>query len=104
MKKHQYWIYIITNPQRTKLYIGVTNNLTRRLKEHFLNKGTYNSYAGKHYCYKLIYYEEFKYITEAIKREKQLKRWRREKKEFLINTINPYWNFLNYKFMDEIVK
>ena len=98
MKIHQYFIYITTNPKKTVLYIGVTNNLNRRLKEHFENGGSPNSFAGKHHCYNLIYFEEFKYINKAIEREKQLKRWNRKKKEWLIAMKNPDWLFLNKQF------
>lgn len=74
------------------LYIGITNNLQRRVYEHknHLNKG----FSKKYNCIKLIYYEEYKSVKEALAREKQLKNWRREKKEFLIKTINPTWNDL----------
>lgn len=71
------------------LYIGVTNNLERRVLEHKrkLNDGFTTKYA----CTRLLYYERFDFIDEAIKREKQLKRWRREKKELLIASMNPEW-------------
>jgi putative endonuclease len=88
-------VYIITNAQRTVLYAGVTNDLAQRLKEHYLNKGTPKSFAGKYYCYHLIYFEEFEFINDAISREKEIKGWIREKKIWLINTLNPTWKFLN---------
>jgi len=71
-KKHQYYIYIITNPERTVLYTGVTNDLSQRLIEHWVNKGQPKTFAGKYYCYNLIYYEEFRYINDAIAREKEI--------------------------------
>lgn len=92
---HNYFVYIITNPDKTVLYIGVTNDLKRRLFEHEENKGKTNTFAGKYYCYKLLYFEYFSDINHAIEREKQLKKWSRKKKEFLIGTKNPKWNFLN---------
>lgn len=98
MKQHNYYIYIVTNKKRTKVYVGVTNNLTRRLSEHEANQGKLGTYAGQYYCYNLVYYEHFKYIDKAIKREKQIKKWSRKKKDFLIGTINPEWEFLNEKF------
>jgi len=101
MKKHQYFIYIITNSRKTVLYIGVTNNISRRLKEHYENRGNLNSYAGKYYCYNLIYFEAFKYIRDAIAREKQLKKWSRKKKDWLIEMKNPEWLFLNNQFQKE---
>ena len=69
-KIHLYFIYIVTNPERTVLYIGVTNNLDSRLAEHFFSKGNLKTFAGKFYCYNLVYFEEFQYINDAIAREK----------------------------------
>jgi putative endonuclease len=73
MWNYNFYIYITTNPARTTLYIGVTNDLARRLHEHFENKGTIRSFAGKNYCYNLIYYEHFTHIEYAIDRETELK-------------------------------
>lgn len=61
-------------------FIGMTNNLGRRLEEHYANRGNSKTFAGKYYCYGLIYYEEFQYVTDAIAREKELKGWGRKKK------------------------
>ena len=69
-KQHHYYVYIVTNPERTVLYTGVTNNLSQRLTEHWANKGQPKTFAGKYYCYNLIYYEYFTYINNAIAREK----------------------------------
>lgn len=96
--KHLYFVYIVTNPERKVLYIGVTNNLEARLEEHFFNRGKPKTFAGKYYCYNLIYYEEFQYINDAIIREKELKGWSRVKKENLIRTKNPGWTFMNHSF------
>ena len=93
-----HFVYIVTNPGRTVLYIGVTNNLEARLIEHWSNKGSEKTFAGKYYCHNLIYFEKFQYINDAINRETQLKKWNREKKEALIATTNPKWVFLNEKF------
>lgn len=93
--KKQYAVYIVTNPNKTTLYIGVTNNLPARLFEHWENRGKTDTFAGKYFCHNLIYYEVYDDIRIAIKREKELKKWRREKKEALINTKNPEWKFLN---------
>ncbi len=91
-----YFTYITTNPGRTSLYIGMTNTMQRRLKEHFENRGNPKTFAGRYYCYKLIYYEYYKTAWEAIAREKELKKWNRKKKEALIEKVNPKWDFLNY--------
>ena len=95
MKNHNYFIYIITNPRKTTLYIGVTNDIERRLKEHYDNRGNVKTFAGRYYCYKLLYFERFQYINNAIAREKELKKWSRKKKEELINSVNPNWDFIN---------
>jgi putative endonuclease len=93
--KHQYCVYIVTNPERAVLYTGVTNNLSQRLIEHWLNRGNPATFAGKYYCYNLIYFEEFRYIYNAIAREKEIKGWGKEKKLILISTKNPDCFFLN---------
>jgi putative endonuclease len=98
MKDHTYYVYLVTNPSRTTLYLGVTNNLAARLYEHYSNRGNEYTWAGKHYCYNLVYYEVFQYIDKAIDREKQIKRWSRKKKNDLINRVNPSWKFLNDEF------
>ncbi len=97
MKPHEYYIYILTNQNKTVLYIGVTNNLSRRLKEHF--EGKVPGFTQQYRCRYLIYYELFQFIDQAIAREKELKAWRREKKEMLINKLNPDWIFLNDRFL-----
>jgi putative endonuclease len=94
-RQFQFHIYIVTNPGRKVLYTGVTNNLAQRLIEHYSNRGQIQTFAGKFYCYNLIYYENFQYINEAIRREKEIKGWSRKKKIELIKTMNPDWTFLN---------
>lgn len=94
----KYYVYIVTNNYRTTLYIGITNNLSRRLTEHYHNSlHKTKAFAGKYNCYNLVHYEEFDSPTQAICREKQLKKWRREKKNTLISQCNPKWEFLNYR-------
>ncbi len=78
------------------MYVGVTGNLQQRLSQHeFDSLNGKNSFAGKYNCVYLIYYEIFDSMPLAILREKELKKWRREKKENLINEFNPKWDFLN---------
>ena len=93
MKLLSYFVYILTNKNRTVLYIGVTNDLVRRLHEHIA--GHIKGFTYKYNCHHLIYYEEFSDINEAIAREKQLKGWSRAKKENLISSKNPSRKFLN---------
>lgn len=91
---YNFFVYIITNPGKTVLYTGVTNDLQIRLKEHYDNRGSKDSFAGRYYCYKLIYYERFTDINQAIEREKEIKNLTRKKKEELIKSLNSNWNFL----------
>ncbi len=93
MRDHNYFIYIITNKNKTVLYLGVTNDLQRRIYEH--EHGLITGFSKKYNCHFLVYYEHFQDINEAINREKEIKKWRREKKENLINRFNPDWRFLN---------
>jgi putative endonuclease len=96
MKIHQYYCYITTNPTRTVLYVGMTNNLSQRLIEHYLIK---TSFAGRYHCFNLIYYEIYKYVYDARAREKTLKGWSRLKKMRLIEANNPDLQFLNDKII-----
>jgi putative endonuclease len=95
-----YYVYILTNPDKEVLYTGVTNNLARRVTEHFFNRGNPKTFAGRYYCYELIYWEDFKDIRKAIAREKEIKGWRRAKKLALIAKENPTWKFYNSSIMD----
>lgn len=91
-----YYVYIITNARHTVLYTGFTNNIARRTLEHKekLNKG----FTYQYNCNKLVYYEEFNDREEALHREKQIKRYKREWKENLINSMNPEWRDLYKDF------
>ena len=100
MWNYNFYVYITTNPDKSVLYVGVTNDLSRRLYEHKENKGGCKSFAGKYFCYNLVYYEHFSNIEFAIEREKEIKKWRREKKNQLIESINPTWSFLNDSVVD----
>ncbi len=87
------YVYILTNPGKKVLYTGVTNNLKRRLREHEKNKGKSDTFTGKYYCFKLIYFETFDNPKEAIEREKEIKKLSRKKKFELIFEKNPKLNF-----------
>ena len=96
MSDHNYFVYITTNSKRRVLYTGITNDLFTRMSQHFEDsKSDRKTFAGKYYCYHLIYFERFQYVEHAIEREKEIKGWKREKKEKLINEFNPEWKFLN---------
>ena len=86
-----FYVYILTNPARTVLYTGVTNNLERRLHEHSQGLGEAGKFTGCYQCNLLIYFEISADAKQAITREKQIKNWARAKKEFLVNTLNPNW-------------
>jgi putative endonuclease len=75
------------------LYIGVTGDLVRRMSEHYL--GFYEGFTKKYQCKYLIWYQHYSDINLAIRREKQLKKWSRHKKEELVSALNPEWKFLN---------
>jgi len=85
--KH-YFVYIMTNRSGT-LYVGVTNNLERRVLEH--KRGEIHGFTQRYKITKLIYFEDTNDISEAINREKELKGWLRSKKIALIESINPKW-------------
>ncbi|WP_426328550.1 GIY-YIG nuclease family protein [Pedobacter sp. R-06] len=86
-------IYIMTNYQKTTLYIGVTSDLRSRIYEH-QNKIYPKSFTAKYNLILCVYYEVYISIEEAIDREKQLKRWNRAKKDALINSFNENWDDL----------
>ena len=88
-----YFVYILTNWTSSVMYIGVTNNLERRLFEH-KNK-LVAGFSSKYNVDKLVYFEETTDIQAAIAREKQLKSWRREKKNALVESLNPEWKDLS---------
>jgi len=82
-----YFVYIATNRSRT-LYTGVTNNLQRRHSEHVSAR---SNFTAKYNLDRIVYYETYMDIHQAIAREKQIKGWRRSKKEALIESVNPNW-------------
>ena len=94
MTKH-YYIYIMTNKHNTVLYVGVTNNLKRRIYQHKTKLAS--SFTKKYNVDKLVYYETCKDVKAAIAREKQLKGGSRKKKVDLIESCNPEWQYLYYE-------
>jgi putative endonuclease len=91
-RMNEYYVYFITNWTSNVLYIGVTNNLERRLYEHKNN--IYKGFSSQYNLNKLVYFEATSDINAALAREKQLKKWRREKKDMLVEKNNPQWNDL----------
>ncbi|BAP32813.1 GIY-YIG_SF superfamily protein [Chryseobacterium sp. StRB126] len=92
---HNYYVYIMTNKIKTVLYTGVTNDLKSRLYWHQHPEAIDRSFTSKFKYFYLIYFEHFDDIETAIRREKQIKGWTREKKETLITEFNSDWKFLN---------
>lgn len=95
-----FYVYIITNKHRSTYYIGMTNNLGRRLTEHKENieKGV-KTFASKYNIEFLVYYEKFTWVKQAIAREKEIKGWKRDKKLNLIRSFNENFEFLNHRFV-----
>ena len=84
---HTYYVYIMASPNNNVLYIGVTNELQRRVSEHQNHQGA--SFTKKYNCVKLVHFESFNDIKTAIAREKNLKAWKRAWKDNLIHQNNP---------------
>ena len=101
MMNHNYFVYILTNKNKTVVYTGVTNDLEVRLRQHKENKENKFAFTKKYNCYYLVYFERFEYIDYAIEREKEIKGWTREKKNALIELKNENWDFLNDLIAEE---
>ncbi|MDO8486884.1 MAG: GIY-YIG nuclease family protein [Candidatus Curtissbacteria bacterium] len=86
------YVYILTNLNNTVFYVGVTNNLERRVVEH--KSGLIKGFTQKYKLKKLVYFEEFPTMMDAIRREKQLKNWHRDWKLNLIKSLNRFFNDL----------
>ena len=92
MQDKYYYVYIVSNWNNEVIYVGMTNNLYRRINEH-KNK-LLKGFTKKYNCTKLVFYENFNDVNFAILREKEIKKWRREKKNRLIEKQNPDWKDL----------
>ena len=88
---YKFWVYILSSRSGT-LYVGITGYLNRRITQHKID--TIEGFTKKYQCHRLVYYESYQDVLVAIAREKQLKRWRREKKIALIEKLNPRWQDL----------
>jgi putative endonuclease len=89
------YVYLLTNPARSVLYTGTTNNLERRLYEHNQGLGDAGKFTGRYQCNLLVYLEQCADAIQAIAREKEIKGWSRAKKEALIAAMNPTWMPIN---------
>lgn len=99
---HQYYVYILASKIRGTLYIGITNDLQRRVYEH--KKELVKGFTQKYGVHKLMYFETFKCIDEAIKREKNLKKWKRDWKIKLIEEENKKWLDLSSDWFNDTLK
>ena len=90
-REYQFWVYILSNRSHI-LYIGVTNSLRRRVLEH--RKQTPSTFTNRYKINRLVYFESYQYINNAIARETELKHWTRAQKIALIESINPTWEEL----------
>jgi putative endonuclease len=95
-KDYNFYVYIMASQSGT-IYVGFTNNILRRVYEH--KRGGIDGFTKKYKCYKLVYYEHFTYVYNAMAREKEIKKWNRERKQDLIKSSNPHWDDLYYKLL-----
>jgi len=97
-KEHCYYVYILANKRNGTIYIGVASDLFNRTFQHKLKENS-NSFTAKYNINKLVYYEEYAHIQDAIEKEKQLKKWNRQWKIELIEKYNPTWRdlFMNMR-------
>src|ERR671918_3052432 len=93
--QQRYYVYLLTNWNNKVMYVGVTNDLERRMYEH-KNK-LVKGFTEKYNVNRLVYFEETGDVNAALAREKEIKKWRREKKNKLIATTNPQWTELNFR-------
>jgi len=95
LNEKQFYVYILTNWNNKVLYVGITSNLKKRLYEH--QNQLEDGFTKKYNLFKLIYFETVKEVRSAITREKQIKGWRRSKKDDLVTQMNPEWKDLRFE-------
>ena len=97
MTEKAYYVYLLTNWNNKVMYVGITNNLERRIYEH--KEKVLKGFTEKYNVNKLVYYEQTSDIVGALNREKEIKKWRREKKNRLVVNTNPLWRDLSEDFL-----
>ena len=102
MRNHDYWVYIVTNKGGTTLYIGMTNDLERRMSEH--RAGEVKGFTQRYRLNRLVWCEHFREVDAAIACEKKLKGWLRAKKVALIAEKNPRWLDLSADWFEPVPK
>ncbi len=94
-RNHRYFTYLLTNPARTVLYVGVTNALLGRLAQHRADAaGPRRNFAGQYNCIHMLYYKTYQWIADTIARKTEMKGWTRAQKIALIKSVNPDARFL----------
>jgi putative endonuclease len=101
VRDYSFYVYILTNWNNKVMYIGITNNLRRRMYEH-KNK-LVDGFTKKYNVNKLVYYEQTTDVRAAIAREKEIKKWRREKKDKLVMSMNSEWKDLSLEWENDDV-
>ncbi len=97
-RDHHYYVYIVASRTHV-LYVGVTNNIRRRVEQH--RTGDTAGFTATYQCHRLVWFESYKYVYNALNREKQVKRWGRAKKIWLIERTNPTWADLSEDWRNE---
>lgn len=93
-----YYVYMMQSSSRRALYIGITSDIERRVWQH--KNGAFDGFSAEYKTHRLVYYERFVDVSNAIAREKQLKGWRRSKKEWLVSAMNPEWKDLSAEWFE----
>ena len=96
MREKNYYVYLLTNSDNKVMYVGMTNDLERRMHEH--KEKTVKGFTEKYNVTKLVYFEQGSEVNVVIAREKEIKKWRREKKNALVERANPDWRDLSDDF------
>jgi putative endonuclease len=99
-RERVYYVYLLTNWINKVMYVGVTNKLERRIYQH--KQKLVKGFTGKYNVNKLVYFEQSVDVRSAIRREKEIKRWRREKKNKLVMAKNPEWGDLSEVWQGKI--
>jgi putative endonuclease len=97
MNEKTYYVYLLTNWNNKVMYVGMTNDLQRRIVEH--KKKSVKGFTEKYNVNKLVYYEQTSDVEVALNREKEIKKWRREKKDSLVENTNLLWRDLSQDFL-----
>jgi putative endonuclease len=97
MKEKNYYVYILTRERNSVFYVGITNDLIRRVYQH--KEGLLSEFTKKHEVKMLVYYECFNDVYEAIRREKIIKKWKRKFKMSAVESMNPQWKDLYFELI-----